>query len=61
MRVEVGVMEAEKTARYKSKKFAVRIVRLYQYLRDEKKEFVLSKQLLRSGANLAEAECVKII
>ena len=54
-------METEKTARYKSKKFAVRIVRLYQYLCNEKKEFVLSKQLLRSGtsigANLAEAEC----
>ena len=44
----------------KSKKFAVRIVRLYQYLSIEKKEFVLSKQLLRSGtsigANLAEAD-----
>lgn len=54
-------MEVEKTAMYKSKKFAVRIVRLYQHLCDEKKEFVLSKQLLRSGtsigANLAEAEC----
>ena len=44
----------------KSKKFAVRIVKLYQYLSIEKKEFVLSKQLLRSGtsigANLAEAD-----
>lgn len=43
----------------KSKNFAIRIVRLYQYLSTEKKEFVLSKQLLRSGtsigANLAEA------
>ena len=43
----------------KSKNFAIRIVRLYQYLCTEKKEFVLSKQLLRSGtsigANLAEA------
>lgn len=42
----------------KSKNFAIRIVRLYQYLCTEKKEFVLSKQLLRSGtsigANLAE-------
>ena len=48
-------------AREKSKRFAVRIVRLYQYLRSEKKEFVISKQLLRSGtsigANLSEAEC----
>lgn len=48
-------------AKRKSKAFAVRIVRLYRYLCDEKKEYVLSKQLLRSGtsigANLAEAEC----
>ncbi len=54
-------MELENTARFKSKKFAVRIVRLYQYLCEEKREFILSKQLLRSGtsigANLAEAEC----
>ena len=44
----------------KSKEFAIRIIRLYKYLCDEKKEFVLSKQLLRSGtsigANIAEAE-----
>ena len=45
----------------KSKKFAVRIINLYKYLYNDKKEFVLSKQLLRSGtsigANIAEAEC----
>ena len=44
----------------KSKSFAIRIVRLYQYLKDEKNEYVLSKQLLRSGtsvgANLSEAK-----
>ena len=43
----------------KSKAFAVRIINLYKYLCDEKKEFVLSKQLLRSGtsigANVKEA------
>ena len=43
----------------KSYQFAVRIVKSYQFLTKEKKEFVLSKQLLRSGtsigANLAEA------
>lgn len=33
----------------KSFLFAVRIVRLYKYLSGDKKEFVLSKQLLRSG------------
>lgn len=36
----------------KSKAFAVRIVRLYQYLCSDKKEFVLSKQLLRSGTSI---------
>ena len=35
----------------KSFDFALRIVKLYQYL-VEKKEFVLSKQLLRSGASI---------
>ncbi len=33
----------------KSFAFAVRVVNLYKYLTEEKKEFVLSKQLLRSG------------
>jgi len=45
--------------RNKSFDFAVRVVNLYRYLVDEKKEFVLSKQLLRSGtsigANVEEA------
>ena len=44
----------------KSFRFAVRIVRLNQYLRTKKKEYVLSKQLLRSGtsigANIAESQ-----
>ena len=44
----------------KSFDYAVRIVNLYRYLTEEKKEFVLSKQLLKSGtsigANIAEAE-----
>jgi len=29
--------------------FAVRVIRLYQYLTETKKEYILSKQLLRSG------------
>jgi four helix bundle protein len=33
----------------KSFSFAIRIVKLYKYLSDDKREFVLSKQLLRSG------------
>ena len=45
----------------KSKAFAVRIIRLYKYLSETKKEYVLSKQLLRSGtsigANVSEALC----
>ena len=43
----------------KSYAFAVRIVRMYQHLSSEKREFVLSKQVLRSGtsvgANVEEA------
>ncbi|MBQ9121413.1 MAG: four helix bundle protein, partial [Clostridia bacterium] len=44
----------------KSFAFAVRIVNLNKYLNETKKEFILSKKLLRSGtsigANVAEAE-----
>ena len=36
----------------KSFAFAVRVVRLYQYLSSEKKEYVLSKQLLKSGPSV---------
>ena len=43
----------------KSKAFALRAIRLYKYLCKEKREYVLSKQMLRSstsiGANVAEA------
>ena len=52
-------MSADSVTKQKSLAFAKRIVRLYQYLTSEKKELVMSKQLLRSGtsigANLAEA------
>ncbi len=44
----------------KSKAFAVRIIKMYQYLCEEKHEYVLSKQVLRSGtsigANVREAK-----
>ena len=44
----------------KSFNFAIQIVKLYKYLYYSKKEYVLSKQLLRAGtsigANVAEAE-----
>ena len=42
-------MKNENIVKEKSFSFALRIVLLYQYLTKEKKEFVLSKQLLRSG------------
>jgi hypothetical protein len=35
----------------KSFKFAVRVVKLYKYLCENKKEYVLSKQLLKSGTS----------
>ncbi|MGA2297589.1 MAG: four helix bundle protein [FCB group bacterium] len=44
----------------KSYNFALRIVKLYKYLVEEKKEYVLSKQILKSGtsigANINEAQ-----
>ena len=36
----------------KSFDFAVRIIKLYQYLANDKKEYVLSKQILRSGTSV---------
>ncbi len=50
----------EKSIQNKSFRFAIRTVNLYKFLREEKREYILSKQLLRSGtsigANVAEAE-----
>ncbi len=42
-------MKKENIIQNKSYKFAVRIVNLYKFLVSDKKEFVLSKQILRSG------------
>jgi len=42
----------ENVVKNKSFVFAVRVVKLYQYLCEQKKEFVLSKQLLRSGTSV---------
>ena len=42
----------ENIIQIKSYAFAVRIVKVYQYLCEEKKEYVLSKQLLRSGTSI---------
>lgn len=52
-------MKKDNVTYTKAYNFAIRIVKAYQYLCEEKKEYVLSKQLLRSGtsigANIAEA------
>lgn len=52
-------MKEDNVIQQKSYAFAVRIVKVYQYLCEEKKEFTLSKQLLRCGtsvgANIEEA------
>ena len=48
------------TIESKSFLFAVRIAKLCRYLQEQKKEYILSKQLLRSGtsigANVAESQ-----
>lgn len=50
-------IEKENVILTKTYDFAIRIVRLYQYLCKEKKEFELSKQILRSGTSIgANAE-----
>jgi four helix bundle protein len=53
-------MRKDNVVRDKSFGFALRVVKLYKYLSEEKREFVLSKQLLRAGtsvgANVREAE-----
>jgi len=45
----------------KTKQFAIRIIKLYKYLTAQKQEYILSKQLLRSGtsigANVKESSC----
>ncbi|MEP7128827.1 MAG: four helix bundle protein, partial [Chitinophagales bacterium] len=45
-------MKKENIILQKSYAFAIRIVNLYRYLIEEKREFVLSKQLLRSGTSI---------
>ena len=49
----------ENVIQMKSFAFAIRIVKAYKFLQSEKKEYVLSKQLIRSGtsigANVEEA------
>ena len=42
----------ESIVRNKSYVFALRIIKAYRYLSDEQREFVLSKQVLRSGTSV---------
>jgi four helix bundle protein len=50
----------ENTVQQKSIDFAIRVVKLYKYLKEQKSEYILSKQLVRSGtsvgANVSEAQ-----
>jgi four helix bundle protein len=52
-------MRKENITYEKAYRFAIRVVKAYQYISINKKEFVLSKQMLRSGtsigASIAEA------
>ena len=53
-------MERQSVIEILSIKFALRIIKLYKYLTEEKKEFVMAKQIYRSGtsigANVAESK-----
>ena len=42
-------MTTRSAARAKSRAFALRVVKSYRFLQSERQEYVLSKQLLRSG------------
>lgn len=56
-------MKTENIIREKSFEFALKIIDLYKYLHYKKKEYILSKQLLRSGtsvgANVEEAQAAR--
>jgi four helix bundle protein len=45
-------MKKDNVIKEKSYAFALRVVKLYQYLVEEKKEYVLGKQVLRSGTSI---------
>ena len=53
-------MKGENIVKEKSYKFALRVIKAYKFLSEDKREFVLSKQMLRSGtaigALIREAE-----
>ena len=45
-------MRTDNQIQVESKAFALRIIKLYKYLKDDKNVYVLSKQLLRSGTSI---------
>lgn len=54
-----NMVKKDNIIKEKSYQFALRIIRLYKYLADNQKEYILAKQVLRSGtsigANVEEA------
>jgi four helix bundle protein len=42
----------ENVVKNKSFEFAIQVVKIFQFLRDQKKEYTLSRQLLRSGTSV---------
>jgi four helix bundle protein len=59
--ITVGEMK-NNVVKEKSYAFALRVIQMYKHISFEKKEFVLSKQILRSGtsigANVVKADAV---
>ncbi len=58
--LEVRRYEMKESVVYQlSKNFALRVIKLYKYLTEEKREYVISRQIYKSGtsigANLAES------
>ena len=45
-------MKADNQVLIESKAFALRIIRLYKYLKEDKQVYILSKQVLRSGTSI---------
>lgn len=45
-------MKEDNAVRDKSKAFAIRCIKLYKFLTEQKREYILSKQMLRSGTSI---------
>ncbi len=45
-------MRSDNQILIESKAFALRIIRLYKYLTEERQSYILSKQILRSGTSI---------